>query len=958
MTDHPCPDVNLKAFQALVEQFGETNAHVLYHRHLNETGWAPGSEQVRYPSIETAKGLASKGLAPTDVEGKDVTGIRNSITDIEREARGLPPREEVMKRAFPELQEKVMADVAKDPQAGTKLVDELKDNIRPLTDYEDALLLHEQTVRQGAHRMAVEAVNNAKTDAERATAELQLAKARDDVFDLYDVDAKTGTANARGLNARKMLVREDYTLAEMEAEKRAAKGGEKLTDEESKHVADLQKQIDDLQKKLADKDAGRQQRIDKIEETDAQEGVDNLVQKVGVNKKRGGKEKSIEDIRAKLTPKEDTESDFNLVSANALSDLARYHIANGKTTLEKLIPAMKADLDPIFPGVTERDIRVALSSYGKSSQPNPAPLEMKLRELKRMSRLTSGLEDANAGKAPLKTGQIRDKMTDDERALDAELKRIIREKDLKALDPQKQMDTALKMLKTRLRNRTIDLQKRLNDQDYAPRVRRTVTDDPESLELRAKYQEVRDKWDAELLKDKMARRSLPEKLTNLFVGFERAMKLSSIAVFGKLSAAAATRMLQTIAEEATITGLRVLPGISKVAEKAPRYGSGLNVGIEAKAITEAFTKGMEDAARMLKTGKTTLDILYKGKKLELPQEWMGVFGQIHGSFKAPVKRAEFTRSFEKRVAWNIKQGVDVNDPVVQVRMANEAYLDANRAIFMNDNWATHFYKNFLNFMEGSKKYPVAGKSVSNIARFLLPIVKVPVNIIGETMEMNPVYAAGKIAYALRDGVASLKPEQADLVMRLLAKGATGSALMVLGYMKADDIGGYYQRGEKREEGDVPAGQFKMFGQVMPKWVTHSPVWEAMSIGATVRRVAEANVGVKSDEQKGIPEGVMVAELGLLGEVPFVDQAERMVKLMGSTQERARYVGDLAKSTLVPAAVSQVATMSDRDAEGKPIKRNPAIDEEGERAKFMKEVWQTIETGLPVLRRTVPEREEK
>jgi hypothetical protein len=124
-------------------------------------------------------------------------------------------------------------------------------------------------------------------------------------------------------------------------------------------------------------------------------------------------------------------------------------------------------------------------------------------------------------------------------------------------------------------------------------------------------------------------------------------------------------------------------------------------------------------------------------------------------------------------------------------------------------------------------------------------------------------------------------------------------------------------------------------------MTHSPVYEAIQMGATVRRVADSKIS-KTGEQKGFTEGVWAGLLGLTKEVPFVDQTFRIDKMFSGPAERQYFLGELAKNTASPQLVQKVANWMDWDtAEGAATKRAPVT------------VWEHVETGIPGLRQNVP-----
>jgi len=70
--------------------------------------------------------------------------------------------------------------------------------------------------------------------------------------------------------------------------------------------------------------------------------------------------------------------------------------------------------------------------------------------------------------------------------------------------------------------------------------------------------------------------------------------------------------------------------------------------------------------------------------------------------------------------------------------------------------------------------------------------------------------------------------------------------------------------------------------------------------------------------------------------PLIDQPARIASLFTDPKERQFFLGQLAKGTLVPAAVSNIAQFTDKEATRKPSG-----------------IVETVETGIPGLRQTVP-----
>lgn len=286
--------------------------------------------------------------------------------------------------------------------------------------------------------------------------------------------------------------------------------------------------------------------------------------------------------------------------------------------------------------------------------------------------------------------------------------------------------------------------------------------------------------------------------------------------------------------------------------------------------------------------------------------------------------------------------------MVTTRLMVEAYKDANRAIFLQDNRVVSAYRRGMRALEEKDKktgrVPVGSKILSTAVKTALPIVRVPTNIVAETMQyaFGSVTGSARLALAMRRGVENLQPEEADLIMRELKKGSLGAAVMLWGFFNPQAVGGYYQQGEKRKPGDVKYGSVKILGENIPSFLLHNPLLETAQLGATIRRVADSKLHKKDATTQGIPAGILAGGLGLAEEVPFVNDTLELTKAFSPT-ERGQFVNEYTKSLLVPQLSQWLANQGDKDAEGNLIKRDP------------KTLLQTLETGIPGLRKDVPEK---
>jgi hypothetical protein len=212
-------------------------------------------------------GAKPSEFAPTS---QTATSIKNATVESERAQRGLPPAMQPARRSFGEVWDRAMAIVDADPLFQDSLIASLKQKSRSLTDVEDALLLHRQIDLQNEYgkltRDLAQAFKDSQTFPERLEAVERLKalvqEKSNQLLELYDVNKTVGTETGRGLNARKMLANEDFTLAQMEVELRVAKDGSPLTEKDRteltathEKLVKLQSEFDAITKKVEEQQA-------------------------------------------------------------------------------------------------------------------------------------------------------------------------------------------------------------------------------------------------------------------------------------------------------------------------------------------------------------------------------------------------------------------------------------------------------------------------------------------------------------------------------------------------------------------------------------------------------------------------------------------------------------------------------------------------------------------------------
>ena len=971
------------------------------------------SEDLQLTPSPKFKGPGAAAAA--EFPPKRTVTVKNAAIDEARKKRGWLPVFKAASKSHSETWEAAMDAVEKDPEIGSKIVDALLSGSKTTASARDQALLDYELARIHNERdMAQDRASDPNsTEEERTTARLDAQRHEDRLNLIEQAANKIGTISGRSLQFRQQLIADDYTLAGMERKARASRG-RGLTPEESIKIKELQAKIEKLQKQVADKEKTKLEEGEATKDSETDKEINQMKSRAKGKKPAG----TPEEQQAKITAAIEKKAKEGNEVGNLIQRLAEHFVGlNLNIDRDSLVKQVHDVVKQFLPDSTPRDIRDAISGYGKYKELSKEEVKVKLRDLKGQMQQTSKLDDMlTKGELPAKTGTERRTPSNEERTLIKEVNRIKKELWLDSDDPNK-LKSALATVKTRLTNRIADLKQAIAKGEAIPKRSRTDIDDAEAKSLRAEVEQLQKEYDAAfkepsltpeqialkiyksrtqnriaefqrritegdyskaprrepmaldkqaqnlkveaerlkqefqqgLRKEQLANRTPLEKAQDTFVKWRRAFVLSSPVTLAKLTSAAAERMLFTPIEELIGEGLIRIPGVSEIAERAPREG-GLNTRAEAKALTEGFIKGMRDAWDVLKTGQSELNILY-GRKNPLPREGVEFIGSIHGALKTVAKRNEFVRSFEKRAADAIANGVDVSDPLVQTRIATAAYRDANKAIFMQDNRVVSAYNRALSALEQpdklTGKVPVGSKAMAVALRTLLPIVKVPTNVVAETLQyaFGSVTGSVRLANAMRNGVENLRPEQADLIMRELKKGSLGAAVMLLGFLNPQAVGGYYQPGEKRGPEDAKVASLKVFGMNVPSYLIHNPLLETLQIGATIRRVSESKLKKSDADTQGLSAGVWAGALGLTSEVPFLSEMGDITKAY-NPRERGAFAGELAKSLAIPQGVQWLAGQTDKDAEGNTTKRAPET------------ILQHVETGIPGLRKNVPEKRSK
>lgn len=144
-------------------------------------------------------------------------------------------------------------------------------------------------------------------------------------------------------------------------------------------------------------------------------------------------------------------------------EIIREVVLSGAKTADELVAGVLNIVQNELKGVTEREIKEAITEYGKTINPSKDQIEAEIRRLKRDGKLELGLEDAKSGKGVKRSGLQREKPSDYQRELMRKINEELKKYPQDRASVEKKWASALDRVKTHLKNTIADTQKRIQD---------------------------------------------------------------------------------------------------------------------------------------------------------------------------------------------------------------------------------------------------------------------------------------------------------------------------------------------------------------------------------------------------------------------------------------------------------------------------------------------------------------
>jgi len=180
--------------------------------------------------------------------------------------------------------------------------------------------------------------------------------------------------------------------------------------------------------------------------------------------------------------------------------LIRELVEGGIDNIDDLTKAVAEKIKDQYPDATEREIRDAITGYGKTVNLSKDEVDVQIRKMKNIGRIVSALEDVANKKRPVKSGAQRDKMDAQERALRKQLREAMKDLPMDEATIESQLKTELDRRKAYVKNRIEDLQREIERGEQTPKNARTVREDAELKALKDEMDRVKKEHDT-LFKD-------------------------------------------------------------------------------------------------------------------------------------------------------------------------------------------------------------------------------------------------------------------------------------------------------------------------------------------------------------------------------------------------------------------------------------------------------------------------
>lgn len=213
------------------------------------------------------------GAVPSEFvpSSEGATAMKYRRIDAERVKRGLEPLTKPESVADQIVMDRAMAAIDADPYLPDKLIAELTENPRAIQDWENHVLLLRKIDLRNEYAKATRDIQQAAADnrlEDVRIAQERRAEWSAKLTQLEIASRLAGTERGRALRALRVMANEDYSLAAMEAEMSADRGGRPITDAERAKLRDIERRYNQAQGKIKELEEVAKQREEVLKQSE------------------------------------------------------------------------------------------------------------------------------------------------------------------------------------------------------------------------------------------------------------------------------------------------------------------------------------------------------------------------------------------------------------------------------------------------------------------------------------------------------------------------------------------------------------------------------------------------------------------------------------------------------------------------------------------------------------------
>ena len=328
-------------------------------------------------------------------------------------------------------------------------------------------------------------------EAKQVKTEIERLEKKVENYEIMQVT--TGYYQSLSFSLRQFMLTSEYNITKLKAEIAAGYDG--------KIPEDILAKINEANAKLTqlNKDIARLEREKaKLEDSETIESIKN-------EKTKSSSGKAITSSNGRIS-----------ISTDKIKEA----ISKGADTIEDVIEYVREDVKKQYPDATDREIRDAITNYGKVSSNTKSDLQKKIEEIRSIGKKISALEDIQAEKKRRESSKVtgffaKQRAKNRLRILsdrEQELKRQIKEEMSKMPLTEEEIalkeDKRLEAFKKRTEARIKELKQRIADGDFSTKPRpKSLELDEEAKKLNAEREKILFQFEEEKAKAKYRQRS-------------------------------------------------------------------------------------------------------------------------------------------------------------------------------------------------------------------------------------------------------------------------------------------------------------------------------------------------------------------------------------------------------------------------------------------------------------------